>query len=377
MAYRSPSLAASANALGGALALGTVVRLFDPDRSRRSRVILSCAFAVGLLILATSRPYEGFAFSIPLFGYFGYRFVKAGPTAHLLRDGRLPMLLIGIFGIFGMGYYNHATTGDAFVMPYVLNHRTYWPLPFFLGENANPHPESPDPVFAKFFKVTEREYGLEKIKTLPGILSLEIGRFWQDWFFYVGPALTLPVLIGLISCMMQPPLRIAVLGFLSTALALALCVYSMPHYAAVATVAIFVFTVEGLRYLWATQQRGERAFVIAVVITVMAMSVTRQSATTSMNTTFHFPDQRKLIAEQLSGKPGKQLLLVTYDLDRHYPGNELVHNGADFSTEKILWARSKGRENDLDLCRAYPDRKFWRVITDDEYYSLSALSVCP
>ena len=58
-------------ALGGALALGALVRLFDPQRTERNRLLLASLFAVSLLILATSRPYEGFAFSLPLLVYFG------------------------------------------------------------------------------------------------------------------------------------------------------------------------------------------------------------------------------------------------------------------------------------------------------------------
>ena len=95
-----------------------------------------------------------------------------------------------------------------------------------------------------------------------------------------------------------------------------------------------------------------------------------------MNTKFAFRDARSLVAQQLVGKAGEHLVLVSYDLERHYPGNELVHNGAEFSSEKILWARSKGIGNDVDLCRAYPDRTFWSVTTDDTEVTLSPLEVC-
>ena len=30
-------------------------------------------------------------------------------------------------------------------------------------------------------------------------------------------------------------------------------------------------------------------------------------------------------------------MIVAYDLGRHYPGDELVHNGAEFSTGKNNW----------------------------------------
>jgi hypothetical protein len=162
----------------------------------------------------------------------------------------------------------------------------------------------------------------------------------------------------------------------STAIALALCIYTMPHYAAPVTVAGYIFAAEGVRYLWNQQKDGERAFVIAVCLTVAATSLTRQTGNAAMNAQFTYPDARKLIAQQLKDEPGKQLVLVSYDLDRHYPGNELVHNGADFHTENILWARSKGPASDAELCRAFPDRTFWGVTTDDRNVSLRPLDLC-
>jgi hypothetical protein len=159
-------------------------------------------------------------------------------------------------------------------------------------------------------------------------------------------------------------------------MALALCVYTMPHYAAPATIAVYLFAVEGLRYLWQQGKDGERAFVVAVCLTVVIASLTRQSGSSAMNSAFAFPDTRKLVIQQLEGGPGKQFVLVSYDLERHYPGNELVHNGADFNSEKVLWARSKGAENDLQLCRLYPDRTFWSLTTDDQHMSLNQLDLC-
>ena len=78
----------SVAALGGAVALGAVVRLFQPSISSRRRFVLACAFAISLLILATSRPYEGLAFSIPLLAYFGYRTVcdQGRTKKHTSRD---------------------------------------------------------------------------------------------------------------------------------------------------------------------------------------------------------------------------------------------------------------------------------------------------
>ncbi len=367
----------SVAALGGALALGAVVRLFQPGITNRRQCVLASVFAISLLILATSRPYEGLAFSIPLLAYFGYKNVRGTMAGKgTLRGTLLPVVVIGLVGAGLMGVYNKKTTGNALLLPHLLNERTYSPLPLFLMQKPKSDPTFRDPVFEKFFRVTQQEYGYEQTKSISGIIKLESGRLALDWFFYVGPALTFPVLLGLSSSLMQPRLRIAVFVTIAIAIALALCIYTMPHYAAAATVAVYLFAAEGLRYLWQQRTDGAWAFVIAVVLTVVATSLTRQTGSAAVNGAFAFRNARKQVAEQLQNEPGKQIVLVSYDLDRHYPGNELVHNGADFASEKILWARSKGAGKDSDLCAAFPDRAFWSVTTDDINVSLNALDLC-
>jgi len=364
-------------ALGGALALSSVVRLFEAGRTGRNRFWLASLFSVSLLILATSRPYEGLAFSIPLLAYFGYQTVRAAIRRDTsLVSTALPVVVIGSVGVVLMGHYNQRTTGDPLLLPHILNERTYSPLPLFLWQKAKPPLNFRDPAFAKFYKATEEEYGYKKTKSFSGLAGVEGGRFMSDWFFYVGTALSFPVLIGLLSSMKQPRLHIVVAAAVSTMIALALCIYTMPHYAAPATVAVYIFAAEGLHYLWQQGKDGERAFVAAVCLTVVITSLARQTGSTAINSAFGFPDIRKQVTQQLEDRPGKQVVLVSYDLDRHYPGDELVHNGAEFSAEKILWARSKGADKDLELCRWYPDRTFWKLTTDDQNASLTLLHLC-
>jgi hypothetical protein len=318
-------------ALGGALALGAVVRLFQPQRTDRNRRLLTSLFALSLLILANSRPYEGLAFSLPLLAYFGYQATRAALRRQAaLRSTVLPVAVIGLAGMAMMGHYNQRTTGDPLLLPHILNERTYSPLPLFLWQRTKPAPAIRDPVFARFYELTEEEYGYRKTQSVSGLVSVEGWRFLADWFFYVGPALSFPVLLGVLSSARQSRSHIVFFAALSTTVALALCTYTMPHYAAPATVTIYVFAAEGLRYLWQQGKDGARAFVVAVCLAVVVASLTRQTGSAAINSTFAFPDTRALIIRQLGGRPGKHLVLVSYDLARHYPGNELVHNGAEF-----------------------------------------------
>ena len=364
-------------ALGGALALGGVVRLFAPQQSGQRRAMMASIFAISLLLLANSRPYEGFAFSLPLLVYFAYKLTRTLLHHEVtFAATALPVIAIGLAGLMLMGYYNRRTTGDPLLLPHLLNERVYSPLPLFMWQQPKSDLTFRDPVFAKFFQVTEQEYAYERTKSVAGVLGAEFSRLGQNWFFYCGVALSLPVLIGFLSACKEPQLRIVVLVAASTVVAVGLCTYTMFHYAAPLTVTVYIFATEGLRYLWQQRATGERAFVVAVCLTVIMTSLIRQTGSAAVNATFALPDSRALIAHQLEANAGKHLVIVSYDLDRHYPGDELVHNWAEFDTEKVLWARSKGAGNDADLCGAYADRTFWSVTSDDVSYSLRPLELC-
>ncbi len=366
----------SVPALGGALALGGVVRLFAENSTARYRSSSATAFALGLLLLANSRPYEGFAFSIPLFTYFFYRVIRrSAGHSRIAVPVLLPVLLMGAIGIGFMAYYNYRTTGDPLLMPRVQNERTYAPLPFLIGQKQTANFVFTDPVFAKYYQVEAQEHQYQETITLGGLVQVESRRWSRNWFFYVGPAMSLPLLLGFISCARNPRLRIAVFSAITTLLAVAACNWTQMHYYAPATIAVYLFIVEGLRYLWDGEGRGGQAFAIAILLTVALTSLMRSNSSKAPDRP-RFPDGRKAVAERLKHEPGRQLVLVTYDLDKHYPGDELVHNSADFDSQKILWARSKGPERDHDLCHSYSDRNFWSVTTDDFNFSIRPVTLC-
>src|SRR5208337_331830 len=146
-------------ALGGALALGAIVRLFDKTESPRRQFLLVSVFAVSLLLLATSRPFEGLAFSLPLLSYYAYYLLRESLRHEIaLRYVLLPAVLIGVVGLLMMGYYNQRTTGKVWLMPYVLNERTYASIPLFFGQRVSTVPQARDPVFAKYYMVEAEEH---------------------------------------------------------------------------------------------------------------------------------------------------------------------------------------------------------------------------
>ena len=367
----------SVAALGGALAIGALARVLEQNNTPRRRAILASTFALALLILATSRPYEGFAFAAPLVGWFIYKaFRQAKLGKRLLASTVVPAVIVGAAGLMMMGYYNLRTTGNPLLLPHILNERTYSPLPLFVWQRPKTNFTFRDPVFAKFYFITESVYGYNETNSTSRLIGSTFSRFLSSWFFYVGPALSFPVLLGVFVALKEPRARIVALAALSMAIALALCIYTMQHYAAPATVVVYLFAAQGLHYLWAQRGTVERAFVMAVCLTVAITSLLRLTPSAAMNSTFANVDIRKFVEQHLDSKPEKQLVLVSYDLERHYPGNELVHNWADFDSARILWARSKGLESDKELCQAYSDRHFWSIYTDDVNFSLTPIDLC-
>ncbi len=261
-------------------------------------------------------------------------------------------------------------------MPYVLNERTYASIPLFFGQTVKTIPPAHDPVFARYYEVEAQEHDTATAATVSGLIGLEVRRVWSDWFFYVGVALSLPVFIGVLLCWKRRDLWLVLAVLLTTGAAVAVCSFTQAHYLAPATVAIYVFAITGLQYLWEQASTGEQAFVVAVCATVVVVSLTRNTPIAAMNAEYRYPNTRESVTRQLTEQGGRHLVLISYDMSRHYPGDELVHNGADLERQTILWARSKGAGHDADLCQAYPDRTFWSLTTDDLSYSLHQLDLC-
>ena len=114
-------------ALGGALVLGAFPRIKRHTRARDALLM-----GIGLAILANSRPYEGFVFSVPIaVAMLVWIFAQKKLSASLVF-GRVVLPLILVLGVTGacMGYYFWRVTGRAFVMPYTVNRQTYAVAPY-------------------------------------------------------------------------------------------------------------------------------------------------------------------------------------------------------------------------------------------------------
>jgi hypothetical protein len=369
--YWCPALAA----IGGALVLGALPRL-----RRRPSVLNALALALGLVIMANSRPYEGFVFSIAIaialpFWLNYWRVRRKLPSLNtLLRRVVLPASLLLVIAASATGYYYWRVTGSPVRMTYALDRDTYAVVPYFLFFKMRAVPAYHHPVMRDYYAGWEvREF--EQACTFTGFLSRTLHKALELWRFYIGPAFTLP-LLALPFALRDRRIRLPVIAGLVFCLGWFVETWTFPHYVAPATGLVYLVVVQCARRLNLWRWRGApagRMLVRSLPMVCLAMIVLRVAAASA-----HAPleppwprgnvDLPKIVA-QLRQIPGDHLVIVRYgphhDVDRDW-----VYNEPDIANSRIVWARDMGYDNlgydkNDELLRYFNRRHAWLLYGDD------------
>jgi hypothetical protein len=159
-------------------------------------------------------------------------------------------------------------------------------------------------------------------------------------------------------------------------------IWSMPHYAAPVTCAVFLLVVQAIRHL-RTMRLARRPIGIALSWAVFCLlandvrSLVSRQVCDPLQWTCQGDPSRAAIAEKLSHTPGKHLILVRYQED-HNLHDEWVYNGAEIDSAKVLWARELDAEQNEKLFAYFKDRQVWLVEPDrdnSELIPYSAMAV--
>ena len=352
-------------AIGGALVLGAAARIV-----KRARIRDALLLGLGIAILANSRPYEGTLFCVPVAVWLLWWLMGRTKSKDVLRVRLtkvvIPLTAVVVLTAAWMGYYNWRLTGNALLMPHVLNTRTYHTAPLFLWEQPKPEMHYRNQQFEDFYNGWERE---NYHQTRADIFRVSWEKLFRGGvtYFWPGWLLAIPALpFVLRDRKMRLPWIIAVIGVAGVFIV----IWSNAHYAAPITCVLYLLVVQTIRHL-RTMRMGTRpiglALSRAIVLSLFVgtgIHVVRHVCDPLFWTCQGDPS-RTAIANKLKQTPGKHLIIVRYSED-HNIHDEWVFNGAEIDDAKVLWAREINPEQDAKLLSYFKDRKIWLVTPDTD-----------
>ena len=374
----------AAGAIGGALVLGALPRIKSSQHIRDALLM-----GLGLAILANSRPYEGFVFSLSVAVLlFAWMFGKRSPSSQVLfRRVVMPMCLVLAVTVAGIGYYCWRVTGNPSEMPYQVEKQTYGVTPYFLWQTLSPPPTYHHAVMQDMY-VNRLPQMYQFSRSPLGLLA----KTYRAWNFYLWPALTFPLLMLVVGLPfgfswrhIRKRTRFLLLIFVTMLAGLVAETFFEPHYASPLTAVILAFVLLALRQLSLWRFRGERSglfLVRAIPAICVMMFVLRAAAgplqiplSDSYAPAWHQDGPknagRAAILRDLQKVPGRQLVIVRYKPDR-IPFEEWVYNEADIDAAQVVWAREMNSPENQELVEYFRDRHVWLLEADEKPPRLSS-----
>ena len=362
-------------AIGGALVLGALPRF---KRTPRARYLL--AIAVGAVVLAISRPYEGILLCLPTLVALVLWLIKTDRlSVQTLLIRATPAIGILIVGIAWLGYYDYKAFGNPLTLPYTVNRATYAMAPYYVWQEPRPEPHYRHAEMRRFYKVDELD-DYNRNHSVGGFFFMTVVKAIRGVYFFSGIAL-IPPLFLLPWALRDRRIRFLVISLCVLAAGMAIEIFLIPHYLAPFTAAFYAVGLQALRHLYHCKPGGQpvgRAMTHCIVAICVVMAVLRpfnrqlghpipeKPVSTWIVSWFgpdHFTTERSVVESGLERKPGGQLAIVRYAAD-HDPLDEWVYNSADIDSSKIIWARGMDPAADADLIRYYGQRKAWLVLPD-------------
>jgi len=373
-------------ATGGALVLGALPRI---KRSQQVRDALLLGLGFG--ILANSRPYEGLFLGLPVAGALTvWMFGTNRPVLRLAaRRVVAPLFLVLVLAACAMGYYFWRTTGSPWNTPYLVNMRTYNPAPYFPWQSFRPAPAYHHEQMRDSYRdSTVRAY--RESRSISGSARQKATELMALWSFFLGPALTLPLLAALATLPygfswrdMSWGTRFLMLVCGAVIAGCTLPIVFLPHYAAPIAAAILALVLQAMRRLRPQQWRGKPVGLCitrAVPLVCLLMLALRVGVKP-----LHLPEpprwlapapfpswcslgpallERAAVLADLEHRPGRHLVIVRYGPDHPNDFHEWVYNKASIDAAKVIWARDMGLAQNEELIDYFQDRHVWLVEAD-------------
>jgi hypothetical protein len=329
--------------------------------------------AVGMTLLALSRPYEGALVSVPaLFVVAAWWIRRQQMSAAAFRRVFVPLAVAGAATVAAIGYYDWRVFGDARVLPYQINRATYGVARHFIWQAPKPEPGYRHRVMRDFYLGMELPDALEA-RTPLGFLQRTAQKAAVAAAFLCGTTLLLP-LAAIGRALRSRRIRsLAVTGAICSA-GLLVNVWFFPHYAAPAVALFYAVLIQSMRYFRQWKPAG-LVLVRAVPVLCVVLCAMRLAAGPLGISIDRFPSMwygtpplglaRAGVAARLSALPARQLAIVRYG-PNHNPVDDWVYNEPVIDAAKIVWAREMNADETARLTRYYRDRQVWLVEPDHD-----------
>jgi hypothetical protein len=272
------------------------------------------------------------------------------------------------------GYYNYRVTGSPFLLAYQVNRSTYARGPYFIWQGPRPPLAYNHPMMRVLYDKEFRYY--QANRTLTGFLRHGGKKISTFWGFYLGPALTIP-LLAFPWIIHDRRMRFALFAGIAFLLGLIVNTWFSIHYFAPATALLYLLLLQCIRHLRFWTWRGRpvgisllRAIPL-IACAMVALRVTAVIAHTQIEPVYPRGNlDRASILRTLESLPGQQLALVRYGND-HVPESEWIYNAADIDAAKVVWAWDMDEQSNRELFHYFRSRRGWLVEADQSPPKLS------
>ena len=356
--------------LGGALLVGATFRLMRHPQTSHALLM-----ALGALILANSRPYEGAVACLVCGAWVLLSWSRSHwpDTRTLWLRLAAPFAIAMASGATLMLAYNYQVTGDPLKLPYVVHEAEYGMAPLFLWQDPHLDRTYRHPRVHDYHNGWSMDCYRNQ-QTVVGLLKAkrDATRHAIKFFFPLPIAAVLLASFWLRGRRIRAPFNVLLLAGLASIIS----VWSWPHYLAPLFGPLsLVLIVWGLRNVDSISRRWQgNSLLLFLLVGLQAFVFANSTLTYLREKPEGWQYQRAAFIEQLEASPDKDLIFVRYP-PNYLEAAEWVYNHADIDGAEVVWARERGEPHDQALVEYFSDRKIWLLEPADSDLPWNATTV--
>ena len=339
-------------AFGGALLFGALCRLH-----KGPSVIMGLLVGIGWSVSWLIRPFESVLLCGLVWAFFAVIVFRQPRLWKRWLGTILIVLSLQISAGVVTALHNRAVTGSFKTLPYTLSQRVYG-VPQSLRWQR--------PIEEPILQVEQQKEMYQWQRDKKQDAETNPLRQYRDtlhaiWRFFITPWYLFPLL--LLPFLFNDHDVLLGWGILGGAIAISgFYPFFFPHYIGAYACVIFYLIVRGVMVLYHFSFRAKPVGqLLAVFLIVGGLTLALRIVPPTTFEGLRPPsDFREQVRERLEQIGGQHVVFVRYAADHDFR-QEWVYNAADVDASRIVWCRTMGQVNDVEVSNYYRDRRMWIV----------------